>query len=269
MKLDEILEAVRARAAERRRRRPMASVERDAVDAPAPRGLAAALRRAPHGLGLIAELKKRSPSAGVLRAPFDVTDFAAAYVRGGAHALSVLTEADFFDGALEDLERAAGAGVPRLQKDFVLDEFQILEGRAAGADAILLIAEALPPDRAHELCGFALELGLDVLFEAHGAANVRRVAAEAERAPDHVLVGINNRDLRTFQVTLETSFRALRELPPELLVVAESGIRTPADVAALRQAGARGILVGESLLRQPDLEAAVRELLSGLGEPHA
>ncbi len=267
MILERIVESARARAADRERRRPLRLVERDAVDAPAARGFAAALCTAPQGLGLIAELKKRSPSAGLLREPFVVAALAAAYVRGGAHALSVLTEIDFFEGALENLERVADAGVPRLQKDFVVGEFQILEGRAAGADAVLLIAEALGPERGSELCRFALELGLDVLYEAHDPTNVRRVAAEAERAPEHVMVGVNNRDLRTFQVTLETSLRACRELPPGLMVVAESGIRTPADAVELRDAGARAILVGESLLRAPDLEAAVRELMSGLAGP--
>lgn len=263
--LERIVESAWARAADRQGRRPLSRVERDAVDAPAPRGFAAAIAGARQGLGLIAELKKRSPSAGVLREPFDVSALAAAYVEGGAHALSVLTEVEFFDGALENLERAAGAGVPCLQKDFIGSEFQILEGRAAGADAVLLIAEALTPERGRELCRFALDLGLDVLYESHDVANVRRVAAEAEREPGRVLVGINNRNLHTFEVTLGTSLTALRELPPGLLVVAESGIRTPADALALRNAGARGILVGETLLRTPDVEAAVRDLLSGLG----
>jgi len=267
--LERIIENSQARAAGRQRRRPLRVVERDAIDALAPRAFAAALRAAPHGLGLIAELKKRSPSAGLLRDPFVVAELAAAYVQGGAQALSVLTESDFFDGALENLERVADAGVPRLQKDFVLGEFQILEGRAAGADAVLLIAEALLPERGRELCRFAVDLGLDVLYEAHDATNVRRVAAEAERAPGRVMVGVNNRDLRTFEVTLETSLHACRELPPGLMIVAESGIRTPADAVQLRDAGAGAILVGESLLRAADVEAAVRELLSGLGGPPA
>jgi indole-3-glycerol phosphate synthase len=259
--LETLLEAARERARERRRRRPLAAVERAAAAAPAPRGFAATLAAARGGLGLIAELKQASPSAGVLRAPFDVPALAAAYAAGGADALSVLTEADHFRGALAHLETAHAAGLPCLQKDFLVDEWQILEGRASGADAVLLIAEALDVGRAAELAGLALDLGMDVLYEAHSAANVRRAAELAERRPERVLLGINNRDLRSFEVRLETSLQALSELPPGLLVVSESGIRDAQDALRLRDAGARAILVGESLLRQPDVEAATRALL--------
>jgi indole-3-glycerol phosphate synthase len=264
MILDRILASTHERVAARARRRPLRGLERDAVDAPRPRGFATAIAGAPHGLGLIAELKKASPSAGALREPFDVAELALAYASGGARALSVLTEPEFFQGALEHLETAAVAGLPQLQKDFIVSEYQVVEARASGADAILLIAEALEPERARDLCRLAVELGLDVLYEAHDPASWRRVFGAAERAPDRVLVGINNRDLRTFEVDVATSLRALGELPAGLLLVAESGIRTAADVTRLRDAGARGILVGEGLLRQADVAHAVRELLAGL-----
>lgn len=262
MILDEILASTRAGNAARLRRRSLAAVERAALDAPAARGFGRTVASAPGGIGLIAELKPTSPSAGVLRDPFDVRTIAEAYARGGAAALSVLTETVYFHGSYEHIEQVHDVGPPCLQKDFVVDEYQVLEGRAVGADAILLIAEAVAGDRARELIQMALDLGMDVVYEAHELKLVYRVASEAERAPDRILVGINNRDLRTFAVDLDTSIRACRELPPELLLVAESGIRTAADVQRLRNAGARGILVGESLLRADDIEAATRALLA-------
>ncbi len=266
MILEQILAATRDGVQARARRRPLGALERDAIDAPRPRGFAAAIATAPGRLGLIAELKKASPSAGVIRDPFDVEAIAAAYAAGGASALSVLTEGPHFQGELAALERAAASGLPRLQKDFLVSEYQVFEGRAAGADAVLLIAEALDPERGRDLLRLALELGMDVLYEAHAAANLRRVVEEAERAPERVLVGVNNRDLRSFEVNLETSLRACRELPAGLSIVAESGIRSAEDVRRLRDAGARGMLVGESLLRAADIEAAVRALLLPLAE---
>jgi indole-3-glycerol phosphate synthase len=264
MILDEILAATRAGVVERQRRRPLAALERDAADAPAPRGFAAAVAGAPTGIGLIAELKPASPSAGVLREPFDAAAIAAAYARGGAVALSVLTETTFFRGGYDLLERVAGTGLPRLQKDFVVSEYQVFEGRAAGADAVLLIAEALSSERGRDLVRLALDLGMDVLYEAHASSLVRRAASAAERAPEHIVVGVNNRDLHTFEVRLERSLDACRELPPGLLLVAESGIQAAADVRRLRDAGARGILVGEALLRAADIEAAARALYADL-----
>jgi indole-3-glycerol phosphate synthase len=263
--LDALVANARRSVRERERRRPLGAVERAAADAPAVRGFAGALATVPVRLGLIAELKKASPSAGVLRPDFEVAALAQAFARGGAQALSVLTEQEHFQGALENLERAHEVGLPLLQKDFVVSEYQVLEGRAHGADAVLLIAEALPPERLRELAQLALDLGMDVLCEAHEPRNVRRMASEAERHPERVLVGVNNRDLSTFEVSIETSIRALADLPRGLLVVAESGIRTGDDLVRLRDAGARGALVGEGLMRQPDLEAATRALLRPLG----
>lgn len=268
MILDAILASTRDGVAARQRRRSASVLERAALDAPAPRGFARAVQAAPGRLALIAELKPASPSAGILRQPFDAVELATAYAAGGATALSVLTETEYFGGSYAMLERVAELGLTCLQKDFVVSEYQILEGRAAGADAVLLIAEALPGDRDRELVQFALDLGMDVLYEAHAPKLVRRVAGVAERDPERVMVGVNNRDLQTFAVRLETSIEACRELPPGLLVVAESGIRTAGDVRRLRQAGLRAILVGESLLRATDVEAATRELLAGReGEP--
>jgi len=267
MILQRILEAVEARVQQRMRRVPLREVEHRAANVPMARGFAAAIASADGGLGLIGELKKASPSAGVIREDFDVVELAAALARGGANALSVLTETDHFEGSLANLEAAAGCGLPRLQKDFVLHEYQVLEGRAAGADAVLLIAEALEPARGAALCALALELGMDVLYESHDPAHVRRVTALAERDPTRVLVGVNNRDLRHFDVDIEVTRRALREVPAGLLVVSESGIHTPADVRSLRDAGARGILVGERLMRSPDVEEATRVLRSGIAAP--
>ncbi len=264
--LQQITQVVAMRMHERMQRRPLRDVERDAVDAPPPRGLVRALGAASGALGLIAELKKASPSAGVIRADFDVSRLAAALAAGGADALSVLTEVDHFHGSLENLRYAGDAGLPRLQKDFVLHEYQVLEGRAAGADAVLLIAEALENDKAESLCALALDLGMDVLFESHDPEQLRRAATRAERDPDHVLVGINNRDLRTFDVALDVTLRALQELPAGLHVVSESGIHSAADARRLRDAGACAILVGEALMRSEDVEEAVRMLLSAVRE---
>lgn len=264
MVLDAILDAVQHRLEQRQQQVPLARVERAARDAPAPRGFAAALTRAPGGIGLIAELKKASPSVGVIRSAFDVADLGRALVAGGADCLSVLTETDSFLGSLPNLQTAGEAGVPRLQKDFILSEYQLLEGRAAGADAVLLIAEVLSPQRAKELLSLALDLGLDVLFEAHAPDNVRRVASAAERQPERILVGVNNRDLRSFETHLEVTLRALHELPHGLQVVSESGITGPEQVHLLREAGTAAILVGEHLMRQEDVTSACQALLAAV-----
>lgn len=260
MILQRILEDVQARMRERIRERPLSVVERAAGEAPATRGFASAVTAAA-GIGLIAELKRASPSAGVLRDEFDVGKLAASYARGGANALSVLTEADHFKGSLANLQAAAACGLPRLQKDFLLHEYQVLEARAAGADAVLLIAEVLDEARSEQMLALALDLGMDVLFESHQPALLQRVSRLAERVPERIFVGINNRDLRTFEVSLDVTLSALEELPAELGVVSESGIHSAEDVRRLHAAGVRGILVGESLMRQEDVEAATRDLL--------
>jgi len=260
MILDKLIDASQQRAAARRQARPLKELENLLDECPAPLGFVTSLAGA-EGIGLIAELKPASPSAGVLRQPFPAAQLATELVAGGADCLSVLTESDHFQGSLENLELAAVAAVPRLQKDFVLSEYQVLEGRVGGADAVLLIAEALDPERAAQLCSFALSLGMDVLYEAHSAAALRQVVALAETAPQRILVGINNRDLQTFQVDLATTTRALDWLPAGLHVVGESGIHNAEDVRRMRDAGACAILVGETLMRQAALTAAVQQLM--------
>jgi indole-3-glycerol phosphate synthase len=212
------------------------------------------------GLSVIAEFKRGSPSAGAINPDADVAAVVEAYERGGAAAISVLTEARYFQGSPAHLEAIrAAVDVPLLRKDFIVDPYQVAEARAWGADAILLIAAALDDAALRELHAAAGELGLEVLVEAHTAAEADRAVAAGA-----ALIGINNRDLRTFVTTLETAERLRGRIPPGVVAVAESGIETPADVARLRAAGYDAFLVGESLMRQPDPGAALQALL---GEP--
>jgi indole-3-glycerol phosphate synthase len=207
---------------------------------------------------VIAEIKRRSPSKGLIRPDFDPVELARAYVCGGAAALSVLTDEHFFGGHLDFLRQIrAAVRLPLLRKDFVVDTYQIDEARAAGADAVLLIVTALAQDELASLHAHAVALGLDVLVEVHDES-------ELERALDMgaTLVGVNNRDLRTFEVDLGVTERLARRLPAadDVFLVAESGIFGPADIARLERAGARAHLVGESLMRQPDVAKALGEL---------
>ncbi len=224
-----------------------------------PRGFASALRAASRdGYGLIAEMKRASPSGGAIRPVFDPSTIARAYRRGGAACLSVLTDGPHFLGSLDDLRRAReSVPLPVLRKDFMLDPWQILESRAAGADCVLLIMACLTDALAATLEADALALGMDVLAEAHDRAELDR--ALRLRTP---LIGINNRDLRTLTTTLATTEALAPYVPGDRVLVAESGIRTHADVRRLADAGARCFLVGESLLRQDDLAAATRALLA-------
>jgi indole-3-glycerol phosphate synthase len=226
---------------------------------PAPRGLRAALLRAPRPR-IIAEIKRRSPSRGELRADFDPAACAKAYAEAGAAAISVLTDERFFGGHLQHIGRArASAECPILCKDFLVDPYQIDEARLRGADAVLLVAAAFAPgERVAELRRLrerALALGLDALVEAHDEAEL-----EAALAAGADLVGINNRDLRSFAVDLATTERLARALPEGVLLVSESGIHGPKDVARLEAAGADAFLVGEALMRAADPGAALREL---------
>ena len=257
MILDDIVARTRADLAERMQRRPIARLEEEAASRPAARGFGRALRQPGH-ISCIAEFKRRSPSAGWIGEDVDLTATVRAYAAGGARALSVLTDGPFFGGSLEDLIAArAACDLPVLRKDFIVDRYQIVEARAAGADAILLIVAALADAELVGLLGAARAVGLDVLVEAHDAAEVgRALAAGAE------IVGINNRDLRTFSVDRELATRLRAQVPPDRLVVAESGIRGPADVARLRAAGVEAMLVGETLMRAPDPTAALRALLA-------
>ena len=227
-----------------------------AADASPTRGLAAALRNPGH-VQLLAEIKRRSPSAGLIREGADAGSVAQAYELGGAAALSVLTDSHFFGGDLESLRQArAACQLPVLRKDFIIDQLQVWEARAGGADAILLIARALDDAVLHDLLALSAELGMDALVEAHTGRDVER-ALDAGVS----LLGVNNRDLATFSTDLKLSERLVNQVPPHVTFVAESGIRTPADVDRLGACGVDAVLVGESLMRQPDISAAASALV--------
>ncbi len=239
-------------------RRPLGELE-GSLPAEPTRGFVHALRaRVASGrAGLIAEIKQASPSRGLIRADFSPASLAAAYEAGGAACLSVLTDTPYFRGSIAHLvEARAAATLPVLRKDFTLDPYQVVEARAAGADAVLLILAALGDAQAAELESTALTLGLDVLLEVHDEAELER--ALRLRSP---LVGINNRDLRTLKVDLATTERLARLVPADRLVVCESGVSSAGDIARMGRAGARCFLVGESLLRQADVTAATAALL--------
>ncbi|MDH5823014.1 indole-3-glycerol phosphate synthase TrpC [Luteimonas sp. RD2P54] len=249
--------------AERRAVRPQAELAGRAADAPPTRGFAAAVERR-IGAGepaVIAEIKKASPSRGVIRADFRPGEIARSYEQGGAACLSVLTDADFFQGAEEYLVMAReNCGLPVLRKDFTIDPWQVLEARVLGADCILLIVAALEDGRLAELAGQALELGMDVLIEAHDGEELARAARIAGSGGRMPLLGINNRSLRTFEVSLDTTLALRGAVPAGRRLVTESGIHAPADVARLRAAGIDAFLVGEAFMREADPGAALRRL---------
>jgi len=238
---------------------PLADLADAARAAPAPRGFARALRDAAHtGYGLIAEIKKASPSKGLIRPDFDPPELARAYQAGGATCLSVLTDGPSFQGADDYLVAAHDAvTLPCLRKDFLYDPWQVTQSRALSADCILLIMASLEDAQAAELEAAAVELGMDVLIEVHDEAELERAALL--KSP---LIGINNRNLHSFEVTLDTTRRLARRVPEDRLIIAESGLHTPDDLADLAQYGARCFLIGESLMRQPDVEAATRAILA-------
>lgn len=251
--LDTILTRTRADLAQRKQQVSRNDLERRAA-AHTPRGFAAALRaRSSTGPAVIAELKKASPSKGLIRADFDAATLAPVMQSGGAAALSVLTDEPFFQGSLHNLDAASRAAMlPCLRKDFIVDEFQLLEARAYRADAVLLIAAALADAELVQLAARARELSLDVLCEVHTREEVRRI-----RHLGCALIGVNNRDLRTFDVRLETSLELAAELPTDAVLVSESGIAHPNDYARLHAAGFRAFLIGESFMRRPDPGSAL------------
>lgn len=253
--LDRIVRTKHREIAAARRELSEAKLERRIARLPPARNFTAALRDLP-GVAVIAEIKKASPSAGVIRADFDPAAIASTYEAHGASAISVLTDVEFFQGHLSNLGAVrSAASCPILRKDFILDRYQLLEARAAGADAALLIAECLPGDRLQMLQQQAVELGLHTLIELHDAAELPRVIESGGS-----VIGINNRDLRTFETRLELSLELLPLIPADRIVVSESGIKSHADLCRLHAAGAKAVLVGESLMRAPDIGAALDHL---------
>lgn len=254
--LRQIIDHKRIEIAEAKQLRPEQLLLDQLKNAPPVRDFAAALRSAPD-IGLIAEVKKGSPSAGIIRADFDPVQIAKTYEQHGANCLSVLTDEQFFLGHLDYLKAVRQAvGIPVLRKDFFIDRYQVLEARAAGADCILLIAECLNDCEMRDLYFYASELGMESLIELYDTENLDRVL-KIEPA----LVGINNRDLRTFVTDLDRTTRLAAKVPSTSLLVSESGIKTRADIDRVKAGGARAILVGESLMRCPDIGAAVDQLL--------
>ena len=256
--LDQIIAATRQKVAESKRAADFRDLERRS-EAHTPRGLRRALEsKGEQAVAILAELKKASPSRGLIRANFDVESLARELELAGAAALSVLTDEKFFQGSLENLQRASSSTkLPCLRKDFILDEFQILEARAHSADAILLIAAALSQAELVALAGAARNHGLDVLCEVHDEDELERaIAAGCD------LIGVNSRDLRTFQVDLGTALRLGRLIPNHVVRVAESGIHSGADIARLRTSGYQAFLVGESLMKAESPGQALRTLLT-------
>jgi indole-3-glycerol phosphate synthase len=253
--LDPIIAATREEVARRRDRVPEAELAREASPRAAGlRPFADALARP--GLSVIAEHKRRSPSAGVIRADLRLEDVVGSYERGGAAALSILTEGPSFGGSLDDLRAARAASeLPILRKDFIVDAYQLHEALGAGADAILLIVAALEHQELERLHEIALSLGLAALVEVHDERELERAAALGAG-----LIGINNRDLTTLRVDIQRTFELLPAVPAGTTVVAESGLRTASDLAALEDAGVDAVLVGEALMRSGDIEAACRAL---------
>lgn len=256
--LKKIVARKREEVAERRARTPLEAVKAQAAEAGPVRGFVDRLQEKIAGgePGVIAEIKKASPSKGVLRQDFHPAEIAVSYADYGAACLSVLTDVDFFQGSDDYLKAArAASGLPVLRKDFMIDPYQVYEARAIGADCILLIVACLADDQMAELNALAGELGMDVLVEVHDAAELERALAIPGR-----MVGINNRNLRTFEVSLQTTLDLLPRIPQERLVVTESGILAPEEVRLMRANGVHAFLVGEAFMRAPDPGERLAEL---------
>lgn len=249
------LEEVAARKAEL----PLSDIEARAAQAPAPRGFAARLTEAAReGYGLIAEIKKASPSKGLIRADFDPPALARAYEDGGAACLSVLTDGPSFQGADEYLVQAREAtSLPVLRKDFLYDPWQVAESRSLGADCILIIMASVSDAQARELEDAATRWGMDALIEVHDRAELERAAELNSK-----MIGINNRDLKTFETSLDVTRKLAKHVPVDRMIVAESGLSTPADLAEVARYGVRSFLIGESLMRQEDVTSATRSILA-------
>ena len=257
-KLDEICATKRVEVANRKALQSIGDLDRLSASQTAPRGFRAALDvKAAEGFGLIAEIKKASPSKGLIRADFRPAEHAAAYEAGGAACLSVLTDAPYFQGHEDYLVAArAACSLPVLRKDFMVDPWQVAEGRAIGADAILIIVAALDDSEMQEIEAAAIERGMDVLVETHDAAELDRALRLQSR-----LIGVNNRNLKDFTVDFARTYELIECAPKDCTFVAESGLSSHADLAAMASHGVRCFLVGESLMRADDVEQATRELL--------
>jgi indole-3-glycerol phosphate synthase len=263
-RLDTILASTRTTVADAKAQTSVAELERHAARHQ-PRGWTASLRtRAAEGPAVIAEIKKASPSKGLIREDFDVEWLAQRYQAGGAAAVSVLTDEPYFQGSLRNLELAsAAASLPCLRKDFMVDEYQIIEARAHAADAILLIVAALTDEEMKRFAEAAHAIDLDVLVEVHTAEELDRML-DTLGGTGADAIGVNNRDLKTFDVRMETSLDLIHRIPSHVIRVAESGISTAEDLEHLRAAGYDAFLIGESLMRQPDPGAALATLLTGI-----
>lgn len=259
-KLEEICATKRIEVAQKRAESSVTALDHLAAGQSAPRGFEAALRiKSVGGFALIAEIKKASPSKGLIRENFQPDQHARAYQAGGAACLSVLTDAPYFQGHEDYLKAArAACDLPVLRKDFMVDPWQVAEARSIGADAILIIVAALGDAEMAEIEAAAIERGMDVLVEVHDEAEMERAARLASR-----LIGVNNRDLKTFRTDLSTTERLISLAPPGALLVSESGINSHDDCTRLANSGVRAFLVGESLMRQDDVEVATRKLLNG------
>ncbi len=263
--LSEIVEHKREEVAQARNRVPVEALKQRLADLPQARNFFAAVTRPRDRLRVIAEIKRASPSAGLIRADFDPVAIARAFAEAGAAAISCLTDSRYFQGSLDYIAQIKQAvNLPVLRKDFIVDPYQVYEARAAGADAVLLIGECLDEAKLIDLLILATELKMTTLLEVHDVETLLRIRPHVGFPhAGYTLLGVNNRNLKTMTTDLAHTLRMLEMIEDPSILVAESGIRTPADVAKLRQAGVHRILVGEHLMRQQDVGQALRELING------